>query len=75
MKNRHWPYQSFMDGLNQQHIEVFNFGEGIIRHLDTDQSQGLCKIVHYNEKGNRILARIAFEYLRARELLFPQEAQ
>jgi hypothetical protein len=73
-----WPYQSLIDGLKNQSIEVFNFGEGIMHHLGADDIQVLFNqsiSTHYNEKGNRLLAIAAFEYLRERELLLPQKAQ
>lgn len=74
-KNGRWPYQSLIDGLKNQNIEVFNFGEGIMRHLGAGDVQMLFNAGHYNEKGNRILASIVFEYLQERELLLPQKTQ
>lgn len=75
-KNGRWPYQSLIDGLKNQSIEVLNFGEGIMRHLGVDDVQTLFNTSsHFNEKGNRILASIAFEYLRERKLLLTQKAQ
>jgi hypothetical protein len=73
-----WPYQPLMDELRHQEIEVLNFGEGIIRRLGTNDVHTLFnkKIsAHYNEKGNRVLANIAFEHLRDKGLLLPTEAK
>jgi hypothetical protein len=73
----HWPYEPLMDELRHQEIEVLNFGEGIIRHLGTNDIHTLFKNIstHYNEEGYRILAEIAFDHLREKRLLLPKEAQ
>jgi hypothetical protein len=72
-----WPYQPLMDELRHQEIEVLNFGEGIIRHLGTNDIHALFNdiLAHYNEEGYRILADIAFDYLREKRLLVPKEAE
>lgn len=69
-KNGRWPYQSLIGGLKNNNIEVFNFGEGIMQHLSTDDIKVLFnESSHFNAKGNRILASSAYEYLQEKELL------
>jgi hypothetical protein len=69
----YWPYQPLLDELRHQEIEALNFGEGIIRRLGTNDMHALFNnnSAHYKEKGNRILADIAFEHLREKRLLLP----
>lgn len=75
-KKGRWPYQSLIDELKNQSIEVFNFGEGVMRHLGADDIQVVFNDSHhFNEKENHILASIAFEYLRERKLLLLQNTQ
>jgi hypothetical protein len=74
-KNGRWPYQTLIDGLKNQNIDVLNFGEGIMRSLGADDVNLLFKSSHYNEKGNSIMASIALEYLRERKLLLTQDAR
>jgi hypothetical protein len=64
-----WPYQSLIDGLKSRNIDVLNFGEGIMRNLGSDDVETLYKSGHYNERGNRIMADIALEYLQKKALL------
>lgn len=65
-----WPYQSLLDRLAADGVDVLNFGEGIIERLANDDPCSLFDICssHYNEQGYRFLAEIAFEEITARGL-------
>jgi hypothetical protein len=74
-KKGNWPYQPLIDELRHQEVEVLNFGEGIIAHLGTNDVRSLFTKLpgHYNKKGYRILAEIAFDHLRDKHLLLPKK--
>lgn len=66
-----WPYDSLIDKLSDHDILVFNFGPGIIKHLNNSDPCLLfdkCS-AHYNETGYKILANVAYELLIDQQLL------
>lgn len=70
-ENGVWPYQPLIDSLNLVHLDVLNFGEGIMQRLEEEDP---CQLfdncdAHYNEKGYAMLAEIADEELRRRGVI------
>jgi hypothetical protein len=66
-----WPYQSLIENLSLEDIQVFNFGTGIMLWLD---GRDPCILFshcsqHYNEQGYRVLAELAFALLKDERLL------
>ena len=66
-----WPFDTLIGKLSVRDIEVFNFGEGILARIDNDNP---CLLFddcsgHYNEKGYKIIAELAYELLERRGLL------
>jgi hypothetical protein len=71
LEHRGWPYDSLIDDLSRHGISVFNFGTGILKHINNSDPCSLfdnCS-AHYNEKGYKILANVAYELLIERQLL------
>ena len=66
-----WPYQSLVDELSRQHIPLLNFGVGIMSHLANKDPCSLFENchAHYNEKGYRLLATIAYDFLIGSSLI------
>lgn len=66
-----WPYDSLIDELSRHGISAFNFGTGIMKHINNSDPCLLfdnCS-AHYNEEGYKMLADVAYELLRERQLL------
>jgi len=71
LEHRIWPYSNLIDELSHHGISVFNFGTEIMKNIINDDPCLLfdkCS-AHYNEGGNEILARVAYELLVERQLL------
>ena len=66
-----WPYQSLIDELSHQQIPILNFGVGIMSHIPNKDPCLLFENchAHYNEKGYRLLATVAYEYLIGSSLI------
>lgn len=71
INHQQWSYQTLIDDLNKDGIEVLNFGPGILQKLN---GRNPCDIIndcynHFNAEGYRIVAEIAYEYLKEKNLL------
>jgi len=66
-----WPYQSLIDELSLYGISIFNFGEGIMSHVDNRDPCSLFRSCsgHLNQEGYEILASVAYGFLLKRQLL------
>ncbi|MFC1681594.1 hypothetical protein ACFL1S_07430 [Pseudomonadota bacterium] len=66
-----WPYHNLIKMLELKNVSVLNFGVGIIEYLDGKNPCSLFKDCsgHYNTSGYELLARIAYQYLKANGLI------
>ena len=63
-----------IDRLNTKNIVVFNVGDGL---LEYDRKAHIEELFlteptargHYNERGNRVIAEIIYNYLKSKRLL------
>ena len=71
-KNKYWYYQSLIDDLASNGIEVLNIGEKLVASLekyDVDVTRIYNEKYHFNELGNSQVAAIIQEYLIAQNLI------
>jgi len=66
-----WPYERLISELSLRGISMFNFGEKIMSHINNNDPCVLFDncFAHYNEEGNKMIAKIAYELLLERQLL------
>lgn len=60
-----WIYQPLMDGLMREGGAVLNLGPHLLANLHGRDAAALFKQLHYNEEGNRLVARALEQALRA----------
>ena len=71
-KHKNWIYQPLIDELRSKGIDVFNIGEGLVKHLGKRSPCDLnfgCVASHFNHEGNEVVARLIAEYLKDRNLV------
>ncbi|OSM01811.1 SGNH/GDSL hydrolase family protein [Magnetofaba australis] len=61
-----WIYATLRDRLQQEGVELLDFGPRLMAHLQGENPCNLFKSCyqHMNPRGNEVLAQLAFEYLQ-----------
>jgi len=71
-RHQKWNYQPLLDRLAQRRLEYIDAGPQIIKHLGGGDRQKLYSPQiqnHLNHAGNRLLARIVYDFLTTRNIL------
>ena len=64
-----WSYQALLDRLAKQALPVLDLGPRLEAELAGRETADFFEQTgHYNEQGNRFVARVVYEYLQARQL-------
>lgn len=65
-RNNSWTYQTLLNDLSKENINVLNIGAGIIKNLGKKKPENLFTTFHgghFNKEGNRMVAQIVEDYL------------
>lgn len=71
LEEKRWVYQPLIERLDQMEVDFLNLGTGMIEHLDGNHPVELywdCS-GHLNEKGDRLVANLIFNYINQNNLL------
>jgi hypothetical protein len=65
-RSKSWDYQTLIDNLHESNIAVLNIGTSLAKELSRRDPCDLfttCHGGHFNEEGNRVVAKLIGEYL------------
>uniref|UniRef100_A0A7V6A3B5 SGNH/GDSL hydrolase family protein n=1 Tax=Desulfobacca acetoxidans TaxID=60893 RepID=A0A7V6A3B5_9BACT len=70
--HRHFVYAPLIHALKREHIEYIDLGTEILKRLGSRSYMELFlggQYHHFNENGNKLVARILFDYFKAKRYL------
>jgi len=65
-KDNTWTYQTLLNDLSKNNIDVLNIGTGVIENLGQRKPETLYTTFHgghFNKEGNRLVAQLIADYL------------
>jgi len=65
-KVQRWSYQNLMDALEINNIPYLNFGSYLIEYMGDRNVNEIFTPGHYNEEGNREVAKFMYQHLKNR---------
>ncbi len=63
-KVQRWSYQNLMDALEVNNIPYLNFGPYLIEYMGDKNVNDIFTPGHYNEEGNREVAKFMYQHLK-----------